>query len=116
MPFEHEQLNVYELALDYIVQANRLLAAVPGGQGALGARLQHASVELVSRIAVAAGRQTSESKSEGFAQALDAVHESSSLIDVGRRLELVPAEEAHEAKLLLRRIGSMLSKLSRPAR
>jgi len=47
MPFGHEKLDVYILALDFIALANQVVEQLPRGRGHLGDQLERASTSIV---------------------------------------------------------------------
>ena len=56
MPFAHEQLDVYRLALDFLVAGANLVEAQPRGRGLLVDQLTRASTSIVLIIAEGAGK------------------------------------------------------------
>ena len=58
MSFDHERLDVYRLALDFLVVANDLVESVPRGRAHLADQLTRASTSIVLNIAEGAGKFT----------------------------------------------------------
>ncbi|HYD41760.1 MAG TPA: four helix bundle protein [Anaeromyxobacter sp.] len=56
MPFDHEKLDVYGLAVDFVVRANEIVETLPRGRGYLADQLQRAALSVVLNIAEGAGK------------------------------------------------------------
>jgi len=54
MPFDHEKLDVYGLAVDFVVRANEIVETLPRGRGYLAD--QRAALSVVLNIAEGAGK------------------------------------------------------------
>ena len=59
MPFDHEKLDVYAVALDLLVLANGVVERLPRGRSHIGDQLSRASLSIVLNIAEGAGKPTS---------------------------------------------------------
>ena len=56
MPFDHEKLDVYAVALDFLVLANGVVERLPRGRSHIGDQLSRASLSIVLNIAEGAGK------------------------------------------------------------
>ena len=56
MPFAHEKLDVYNLALDFIALADKFVENLPRGRGHLADQLGRASTSIVLNLAEGAGK------------------------------------------------------------
>ena len=56
MPFAHENLDVYRLALDFLVLADEFIERLPRGRGHLADQLGRASTSIVLNLAEGAGK------------------------------------------------------------
>jgi hypothetical protein len=56
MPFDHERLDVYQLALDFFDLADEIVEHLPRGRGHLADQLTRASLSIVNNIAEGAGK------------------------------------------------------------
>lgn len=56
MPFDHEKLDVYTVALDFVVLANGVVEGLPRGRSHLADQLTRASISIVLNIAEGAGK------------------------------------------------------------
>ncbi len=53
--FDHERLDVYVIALDFVVSAEAIASGAPRGQGPLADQLRRASTSIVLNLAEGAG-------------------------------------------------------------
>jgi len=56
VPFAHEKLDVYNLALDFIALADEFVENLPRGRGHLADQLGRASTSIVLNLAEGAGK------------------------------------------------------------
>jgi four helix bundle protein len=111
MAFDHEKLDVYKLAVEFVARANELVASLPRGRGYLGDQLQRAALSIVLNIAEGAGKFSSADKAAFYLRARGSVTECAAVFDVCLVLKLVSEAAAEDNKALLARIGQMLTKL-----
>jgi 23S rRNA-intervening sequence protein len=62
MPFDHEKLDVYGLAIDFVARANGVVESLPRGRGYLADQLQRAALSIVLNIAEGAGKFSGDDK------------------------------------------------------
>jgi four helix bundle protein len=113
MQFDHERLDVYRVALDFLVLAERLIAALPRGRRHLADQLGRASLSIVNNIAEGAGKTSPADKRRYYDTARGSATESAALLDVYLRLTLASDDDHRSGKDMLLRIVSMLVKLAR---
>jgi four helix bundle protein len=112
MVLDHERLDVYHLALDFLVLANGVIEALPRGRGHLAEQFTRASTSIVLNLAEGVGRHSKPDKRRYYLTARGSATESAALLDICLRLELVD-EVGHKAgKEMLLRVVSMLIKLA----
>lgn len=112
MQLDHERLDVYDLALQFLVVANGIIEGLPRGRGHLADQFTRASLWIVLNLAEGAGKHGKLDKRRYYLTARGSATESAALLDVCLRLELLD-EAGHEtAKAMLVRIVSMLIKLA----
>jgi four helix bundle protein len=56
VPFDHERLDVYAVALDFVVLADGVVERLPRGRAHLADQLSRASTSIVLNIAEGAGK------------------------------------------------------------
>ncbi len=113
VPFDHEKLHVYGLAVDFVARANDLAQVLPRGRGYLADQLQRAASSIVLNIAEGAGKLSPDDKAAFYARARGSATESAAVLDLCARLNLLPAARCEEHKVLLDRVVGMLTKLIR---
>ena len=113
IPFAHEQLDVYRLALDFLVAADAMIEAFPGGRSHLADQLTRASTSIVLNLAEGAGKFSKPDKRRYYLTAIGSTTECAAILDVGVRLGLVGPEIHAENKAVLERVAAMLLKLAK---
>jgi four helix bundle protein len=116
MPFDHEKLDAYQLAVQFIGNANDIVEHLPRGRGYLADQLQRAALSIVLNIAEGAGKFSPADKATFYLRARGSVTESAAVLDVCRKLNLVGATLVEENKEVLERIAQMLTKLIKSRR
>jgi four helix bundle protein len=111
MAFDHEKLDVYQLAIEFVARANDVVENLPRGRGYLADQLQRAALSIVLNIAEGAGKFSSKDKAAFYLRARGSSTESAAVLDVCARLKLVNAGTGEEHKAVLERIAQMLTKL-----
>ena len=112
-PSDHEKLEVYGVAIDFVGRANGVVEVLPRGRGYLADQLQRAALSIVLNIAEGAGKFSGDDKAAFYARARGSATESAAVLDVCGRLDLLPAAVCHEHKAILVRLVQMLTKLIR---
>ena len=113
MELDHERLDVYHLALDFLVFANDVIEALPRGRSHLADQFTRASTSILLNLVEGAGKLSKPDKRRYYLTARGSATESAALLDVCLRLKLLD-EVGHKAgKQRLVRIVSMLIKLAR---
>lgn len=112
MPFDHERLDVYQAALDFLVLAEQLLEELPRGRAHLADQLTRASTSIVLNIAEGAGKYHKPDKRRYYLASAGSATESAAIFDICLRLRLIDSERHARAKALLDRVVAMLVKLA----
>ena len=113
MVFDHEKLDVYQLAIDIVSRSNELIKNLPKGRGYISDQLQRAALSIVLNIAEGAGKYSPRDKASFYVRAIGSTTESAAVLDVCSRLGLITEHELNENKVILVRIAQMLTKLAR---
>jgi four helix bundle protein len=82
MPFDHEKLDVYVLAIDFVARANEVVEALPRGPGYLADQIQRAALSIVLNIAEGAGKFSGDDEAAFYARARGSATESAAVLDV----------------------------------
>lgn len=112
MQLDHERLDVYDLALEFLVLANGIVEGLPRGRSHLADQFTRASLSIVLNLAEGAGKHSKLDKRRYYVTARGSATESAALLDVCQRLKLLDEAGHRAAKGMLVRIVSMLIKLA----
>ena len=112
MVLDYERLDVYAVALDFLVFANEVIERLPRGRGHLADQLTRASTSVVLNLAEGAGKLSKADKRRFYLTARGSATESAALFDVCLRLKLVGEAEHREGKAMILRVVAMLIKLA----
>ncbi len=109
--FDHERLDVYQVAIKFVVAANPIVENLPRGKSHLADQLHRASTSVPLNIAEGAGETSTKEKARFYRMARRSGTECAAILDICRELELVT--DLAEARQLLIRVVSMLIKLGK---
>ena len=112
MQLDHERLDVYDLALEFLVLANGVIEGLPRGRSHLADQFTRASLSIVLNLAEGAGKHSKLDKRRYYVTARGSATESAALLDVCQRLKLLDEAGHRTAKGMLVRVVSMLIKLA----
>jgi four helix bundle protein len=112
MVLDHERLDVYHLALDFLVFAHEIIEKLPRGRSHLADQFTRASTSIVLNIAEGAGNLSKPDKRRYYLTARGSTTESAALLDVCLRLKLLDEAGHKVGKEMLIRVVSMLIKLA----
>jgi four helix bundle protein len=112
MVLDHERLDVYVVALDFLVFANEVIERLPRGRSHLADQLTRASTSIVLNLAEGAGKLSKADKRRDYLTARGSATESAALLDVCLRLKLVGEAEHRAGRAMILRVVSMLIKLA----
>lgn len=112
MVLDHERLDVYQLALEFLVFANGVIEALPRGRSHLRDQFTRASTSIVLNLAEGVGRHSKADKRRYYLTARGSATESAALLDVCLRLKLIDDIGHKAGKGMLVRAVSMLIKLA----
>ena len=112
MPFDHERLDVYQIALDFLVLAEGIAEKLPRGRTHLRDQLARASLSIVLNIAEGAGKFSKPDKRRYYLSAAGSATECAAILDVCDRLRLIDDATRDCGKALLDRDVAMLVRLA----
>ena len=110
---DHENLDVYRCALEFLRLALRWLATLPRGESELRRQLKRAAMSIPLNIAEGAGKPTVADRSRYHGIARGSARECAARLDVCTIAGYVAEPQAREGKQLIVRIVAMLSKMCR---
>ena len=111
--FDHERLDVYTAAVDFLALAHGIITSFASGHGDLADQLRRAATSVVLNIAEGAGEFSKPEKARFYRIARRSATECAAVLDVAVRLEIVTASRCEPARELLIRIVSMLINMAR---
>ena len=111
--FAHENLDVFEIALELAEAACSLADTIPRGRRRIADQLIRASTSTPLLIAEGANRLTDADKLHKFTEARSEANECGAAAQVAQRLNTGDVDKADEVISLARRVGSMLTGLMR---
>jgi four helix bundle protein len=106
--FDHERLDVYRAAIEFVAAANSVAEKLPRGRSYLVDQLQRAAASIPLNIAEGAGEYSSKEKARFYRIARRSATECAAILDVCESLELVKPKELANPRELLMRIVAML--------
>lgn len=114
--FDHERLDVYQVAIEFVGDANITADGIPRGRAALGDQLRRAATSICLNIAEGSGEFAPKEKARFYRIAKRSATECAAVLDVANAWS-TPASEPgfqqrlREGKEMLHRIVSMLIKM-----
>ena len=111
--FDHERLEVYQLALRFLAVANLIASSLPRGRSYLADQLRRAATSIVLNIAEGAEEFKKDEKKRFYRIAKRSGAECAAVLDVTRVITDNLIKESVEARCLLIRIVAMLVRLSK---
>ena len=108
---DHERLDAYQAAVDFVALAQRIVGEMPSGGGHLGDQLRRAALSIPLNIAEGAGDFASGEKKRFYRIARRSATECGAILDVAERLGHFEEEALEESRRLIHRIVSMLTRM-----
>ena len=113
MSFDHENMDVYKLSIEFVAQANEIIEKLPKGRRYIADQLQRAALSVVLNIAEGAGKFAPRDKASFYTIARGSATECAAILDVCERLEIIENKIFVRNKNYLDRIAQMLTKLTK---
>ena len=111
MAFDHEKLDVYPVAIEFIGNADTIIENFPPGRGYLADQLRRAALSIVLNLGEGAARFSPGDKAVFYTRARASASECSAALDVAARFRIVDRITVSQNKELLARISMMLLNL-----
>jgi four helix bundle protein len=109
--FDHERLDVYHLAVEFVAAATELVPCYPPGTAHLRDQLARAATSVVLNIAEGAGEFSKPEKARFYRMARRSATECAAAVDVLKVMRLVEGKQAEAARAILVRVVSMLTRM-----
>jgi len=111
--FDHEKLDVYKIAFEFVMATESIINQLPKGRAYLIDQLQRAGSSVLLNIAEGAGEFSANEKIRFYRMARRSATECSGILDICKGLHFLEEESYLAIRSLLLRIVSMLTKLVR---
>ncbi len=111
--FDHERLDAYAVAIDFVVLANSLAERLPRGRSHLADQLHRAATSIPLNIAEGAGEFSGKEKTRFYRMARRSATECAAILDVCSRLGLAEKDCLEVGRGLLIRVVEMLTQIVR---
>jgi four helix bundle protein len=105
---DHEKLEVYAAAIDFVALADDVVENLPRGRAYLADQLQRGATSVALNIAEGAGEFAAGDKARFYRMARRSATESAAILHVCERLTLIDHERSRTGRDLLVSIVSML--------
>src|SRR3972149_8991337 len=93
---DHDKLNVYRIAIEFVLLADEMIQHLPRGRAYLSDQLQRAALSIPLNIAEGAGEYAIDEKIRFYRMAKRSATECAGILDVCQRLQLL--DEQHHTK------------------
>ena len=111
--FDHEKLDVYQIAMEFIILIESVIGDLPRGRAYLADQLQRAGSSIPLNIAEGAGEYSSNEKIRFYRMARRSATECAGILHICQRLRLVNEDHYSKSRELLIRIVAMLTKMAK---
>jgi four helix bundle protein len=111
--FDHERMDAYRYAIDFLVIADRIAATLPKGRRYIKDQLIRAALSISNNIAEGAGEFALDEKARFYRMAKRSATECAALVDACARLDLGDRAARADARALLLSIVAQLTALVR---
>ena len=108
---DHERLEVYRFAIQFVVLVDEVVENLPRGRAYLADQLRRAGASTPLNIAEGAGEYAPTEKARFYRMAKRSATECSSILDILKHLLLINEELFSKARELLVRTVAMLIKM-----
>lgn len=108
---DHEKLDVYRCAIQFVVLADEIVDNLPRGRAYIADQLRRAASSISLNIAEGAGEYAPSEKARFYRMAKRSATESASVLDILQHLHLIDDGIFSRAKESLARIVAMLIKM-----
>ena len=109
---DHEKLDVYHIAIEFVILSDAIIAHMPRGRGYLSDQLQRAALSISLNIAEGAGEYAIDEKVRFYRMAKRSATECAGILDVCQKLQLLDGQEYVKGRELVVRIVSILVKMA----
>ncbi len=109
---DHEKLDAYHIAIEFVILSDAIIEHLPRGRGYLSDQLQRAALSISLNVAEGAGEYAIDEKVRFYRMAKRSATECAGILDVCRKLQLLDEQRYVSGRELLVRIVSILTKMA----
>ena len=109
---DHEKLDVYHIAIEFVILSDAIIEHIPRGRGYLSDQLQRAALSISLNIAEGAGEYAIDEKVRFYRMAKRSATECAGILDVCQKLQLLDEQKYVKGRELIVRIVSILVKMA----
>ena len=109
---DHEKLDAYHIAIEFVILSDAVIEHLPRGRGYLSDQLQRAALSIPLNIAEGAGEYAIDEKIRFYRMAKRSATECAGVLDVCRKLQLLDEHKYVKGRELIVRIVSILTKMA----
>jgi four helix bundle protein len=109
---DHEKLDAYHIAIEFVILTDTVVEHLPRGRGYLSDQLQRAALSIPLNIAEGAGEYSIDEKVRFYRMAKRSATECAGVLDVCRKLHLLDEQRYMKGRELIVRIVSILTKMA----
>ena len=110
---DHERLDAYQCALKFAALSFSILEKLPRGHSELVDQLKRATISVPLNIAEGSGKPSPRERARYHSSARGSAMECAAVVDILHLQHLIDSQTDRQAKALLERLVSMLSKMCR---
>ena len=111
--FDHERLDVYKVAIEFLIHSDNISQSLPRGRAYLADQLRRASLSISLNIAEGAGEFSPDEKIRFYRIAKRSATECAAILDACRVLKIADQQILSIARDMLLRIVSMLIRMTK---
>lgn len=109
---DHEKLDAYHIAIEFVILSDAIIEHLPRGRGYLSDQLQRAALSIPLNIAEGAGEYAIDEKARFYRMAKRSATECAGILDVCLKLQLLDEQKYVKGRELIVRIVSILTKMA----
>ena len=109
---DHEKLDVYHIAIEFVILSDAIIEHIPRARGYLSDQLQRAALSISLNIAEGAGEYAIDEKVRFYRMAKRSATECAGILDVCQKLQLLDEQKYVKGRELIVRIVSILVKMA----
>jgi four helix bundle protein len=110
--FDHEKLDVYHIAIEFVILSDAIIKHLPRGRAYLCDQLQRAALSIPLNVAEGAGEYAVDEKVRFYRIAKRSATECAGILEVCQKLQLIDGQRYSKGRELLIRLVSLLIKMA----